>query len=78
MGDKTDNRSSGGQLDYEDREASDLLADDVHAKKSFPKETVDHATTSHGTEDRVSIPRSRNGPQRLGFLGSKQPPATRD
>lgn len=78
MGDKTDKRSSGGELDYEDGEANDLLADDVHAKKSLPKEPVDHATTSHGAEDRVSIPRSKNGPRRLGCLGSKQPPATHD
>lgn len=76
MGQQADKLSSGGEVDYEDEEALDQLADDAHAKTNLPKETVDHDTTSHGTKSRVSIFRSKKRSTRLGFLGIKRAPAT--
>lgn len=65
-GQKSDKHSSGGELDYEGAEA-----DDQHARKNLPKETPGNATISHGTEYRVSIPRSNERATRLGFLTAK-------
>jgi hypothetical protein len=59
-GQKADKHNSGTVTDYEDGEVDDLLTDDLHAK-SLPKETVDHASTSHGKNARVSISDPKNG-----------------
>ena len=63
QGAQTDKLSSRGVMAHEDKEANDLLADDLHAKKSLSREAVDRASSLRNEKSRVSISDPKNGPQ---------------
>ena len=63
MSQKADKLCRDGATDYEDEEANELEADELHLKQTFLKATEDRAVRSHDGKSQVSIPCPRDGPQ---------------